>query len=749
VRSFQDVPIRQKLALSIVVTTAAALALSGIGILAADSLLFRQYLRSDLSSLASIIGDNSTAAIEFDDPRSAAQTLNALRVRTHVRSACIYRADGSVLARYSHAFENGSCPPAAARDQIQSTAAGLVVSHPIVLENRRIGTLVLLYGLGEVGARARLFGAAIILVLLISSVIAFLLSSKLRSMIVQPILGLAHAVAAVSKTRDYGIRAQKLSGDELGVLVDAFNEMLGIIQLRDSDLRKALVDREEALIEAENSRKSLETTLASIGDAVIATDLEGFVVFANPVALALLGRPEAEVTRRHLDEVFRIVNEFTRSTVESPVRKVLREGAIVGLANHTLLIAGDGREIPIDDSAAPIRDAGGSIRGTVLVFRDVTARRRAEETTRRLASIVESSEDAIIGHDLQGFFTSWNKGAERIFGYSAEEIAGQPASVIAAPGSADEIPEMLRRIANGERIEPYHARRRTRRGEIREVSISISPMYDELGRIAGASKIARDITEQVRAAERLALANAALQRANEKLARSNEDLERFAFIASHDLQEPLRMITTYSQLIVKTYAGEKDDRARKYVEYISAGARRMQELLADLFAYAEIGASAEESGSAVDLNDILRTVTQNLRAAIDETATTIAADPLPVVSAHAGHFVALFQNLIGNAIKYRGQQPPSIRISVAERNGQIRFSVADNGIGIEAEYLERIFVPFKRLHGNRIPGTGIGLAICQRVVERYGGRIWAESEFGNGATFIFTLPSVARLREDR
>jgi len=508
-------------------------------------------------------------------------------------------------------------------------------------------------------------------------------------------------------------------------------------------LRRAL-ERSKAAENAEREqRRWFEATLASIGDGVITTDLQGRILHANQVAQSLLGWTEEEIAGRSLDEVFRIVDELTREQVESPVTKVMREGTVVGLGEHSMLIARDGSEIPIDDSGAPIRGADGRITGTVLVFRDVTARRRAEETVRFLASIVESSQDAIISHDLNGRFTSWNQGAERIFGYTAAEMIGQPASVIASPGS-DEMPEVLQRIQAGERTEQYQAVRRTKSGQLIDVSITISPIRDELGRIVGASKIARDISAKVHAAEALAQANAALQKSNESLARSNEDLERFAFVASHDLQEPLRMMTVYSQLLVRAFPGQHNGDVTQYVDYLVGGARRMRELLADLLAYAEIGARGELPLSPTDLNLVLDKVTANLKASIDESGAAIAAARLPVVNAHEGHFVALFQNLIGNAIKYRSGAKPQVRISVEQTDGQLRFTVADNGIGIEPEYLEKIFVPFKRLHGGDIPGSGIGLAICQRVIERYGGRIWAESEAGRGATFIFTLPQGAR-----
>ncbi len=509
-------------------------------------------------------------------------------------------------------------------------------------------------------------------------------------------------------------------------------------------LRRALTRSKAAENAEREQRRWFEATLASIGDGVITTDLQGRILHANQVAQSLLGWTEQEMAGRSIDDVFRVVDELTREKVESPAAKVLREGSVVGLAEHAVLIARDGAEIPIDDSGAPIRGAKGGITGMVLVFRDVTARRKAEETVRQLASIVESSQDAIIGHDLNGRFTSWNQGAERIFGYAAAEMIGQPASLIASTEAADEMPEVLRRIQAGEHVEQYQAVRRTKNGLLIDVSITISPMHDELGRIVGASKIARDIGAQVRAAEALAKANAALQRSNDSLARSNDDLERFAFVASHDLQEPLRMMTVYSQLLVRAFPGRHNGEVSQYVEYLVGGARRMRELLADLLAYAEFGARGELPVASTDLNLVLDKVTQNLKASIDESGAAITVERLPVVNVHEGHFVALFQNLIGNAIKYRSGAQPQVRISVEQSDGHLRFAVADNGIGIDREYLEKIFVPFKRLHGGDIPGSGIGLAICQRVIERYGGRIWAESEAGRGATFIFTLPLGAR-----
>jgi PAS domain S-box-containing protein len=253
-----------------------------------------------------------------------------------------------------------------------------------------------------------------------------------------------------------------------------------------------------------NERLRFETTLASIGDAVIATDAEGRVTFANRVAQSLMGWPESEIAGKPLDEIFRIVNEFTRAAVESPVARVLREGAIVGLANHTVLIARDGTEVPIDDSAAPIRGAAGSVQGTVLVFRDVAERRRAETARQLLAAVVESSEDAIVTKDLDGAVTAWNKGAERMLGYSAEEMIGRPISVLAAPDRPDETLANLERVKQGQRVEPYQTVRRRKDGSLIHVSLAVSPLHDASGRVTGASKIIRDITALVHAQDEIA-----------------------------------------------------------------------------------------------------------------------------------------------------------------------------------------------------------------------------------------------------
>lgn len=230
-------------------------------------------------------------------------------------------------------------------------------------------------------------------------------------------------------------------------------------------------------------------------------------------------------------------------------------------------------------------------------------------------------------------------------------------------------------------------------------------------------------------------------RLNEQLQRANEDLKQFAFAASHDLQEPLRMITSFSQLLIKGYRGQLDDEAEVCMRFINDGTTHMRHLLADLLSYTETSAEKGETIEPIDLNKVFEKATRNLRPAIKECGAVVTGGDLPTVPGQESRFVQLFQNLIGNAIKYRGPSPPLVQVSAERRKNEWLISVADNGIGIEPEHHQTIFGVFKRLHGNAIPGTGIGLAISQRVVERYGGRIWVESQVGLGATFYFTVPA--------
>ena len=1005
------------------------------------------------------------------------------------------------------------------------------------------------------------------------------------------------------------------------------------LRRHEADLQGTVAARTADLSHANESlrqqREWLKVTLSSIGDAVLATDTSSHITFLNPVAVSLTGWEEKEALGQPVQSVFRIINDETRVAGEDIVARVLREGRAVALANHTALVARDGREVPIEDSAAPIKDSAGTVSGVVLVFHDVTERRRAqaavreserqfrtladsipnlawwansdgyitwynrrwyeytgttpeqmegwgwqsvhdpqalpgvlkrwkasiatgapfemtfplrgadgvfrpfltrvmplkdaqghvqqwfgtntdvseqkrtEEAQARLAAIVESSDDAILSKDLDGDITSWNVGAERLFGYRPAEVIGRSIRLLLPAERQDEEDQIMGRLRAGERVDHFETVRLTKDGHSLVVSVTASPLRDGEGHVIGASKIVRDITERKQAEEaerqlnaelrqrvaelqaantevqasrraalslaedalearkqaeqasadlrsaaeqrRLALeaadlgawdyhfqtgevywdercremwgvpqaeqidyagaiaavhpedrvgvdeavkqalggksggayhrefrvvwpdssvhwiashgrvyfqgegdqrravrftganqditerkqreedlqrlnrtlrahsksdqalmraqneaeyleaacrivledcghamvwvgfaeedegktvrpaaqagfeegyletlritwadtergrgptgtairtgqpntcrnmltdprfapwrseaikrgyasslvlplmadgrafgaltiysrqpdgfgadevklltdlasdmaygitalrlreakarAEDALRQTAEDLRRSNRDLEQFAYVASHDLQEPLRAVGGYVKLLQHRFPDKLDGKARDYIAGAFEGATRMERLITDLLAYSRVGTHGGSFASA-DLQAVLERALDNLAPAITAAQATITHDALPALSVDVTQIMQLFQNLIGNALKFHGESPPRIHVGAQSEPGRWVFSVRDNGIGIEPQYYEKIFHIFQRLHTRKdYPGTGIGLAICKRIVERHGGTIWVESQPGQGSTFFFAIPDSSDKRE--
>jgi light-regulated signal transduction histidine kinase (bacteriophytochrome) len=270
-------------------------------------------------------------------------------------------------------------------------------------------------------------------------------------------------------------------------------------------------------------------------------------------------------------------------------------------------------------------------------------------------------------------------------------------------------------------------------GSIVWVDLAIALARDAAGVPQYEIAIFDDITERKHA-------ETALRQAHEELQRSNAELAQFAYVASHDLQEPLRMVSSYTQLLLRRYGDKLDANAQEFMGYIVDGAARMKQLIEDLLAYSRVGTRSKEFHQ-VALETPLRRAINNLRASVEEAGASITYDALPTLEADELQLSQLFQNLIGNALKFRSASVPRVHVSAKHAEHEWEFAVTDNGLGIEPAYFERIFMVFQRLHSKgEYPGTGIGLAICKKVVERHGGRIWVESRLGEGSSFRFTLP---------
>jgi PAS domain S-box-containing protein len=386
-------------------------------------------------------------------------------------------------------------------------------------------------------------------------------------------------------------------------------------------------------------------------------------------------------------------------------------------------------------------------RNTALLRRQTAVLSKAEQKFR---SLLEAAPDAMIISSEDGNISLVNSQVEVMFGYSREELIGQNIRRLvpdwAGQGTASHDSEI--RAATWLNSQKELCARRKNQKEF-PVELSLSPLQTEEGLLF--TSAIRDVTERKRADEAIRELNATLEqrvaertrelvRSNEALRQSNDDLNQFAYAASHDLQEPLRMVALYSQILQKKYGDRLEDEANQLFGFVVGGARRMEMLLKDLLAYSQTGSASEGPAQSVDCNKVIQQVLLNLQASIEQTRAAVTWDPLPTVHAHEIRLVQLLQNLIGNAIKYRSEQPPAIHVQAKLSAENWLFCVQDNGIGIEPEYCQQVFGIFKRLHGHTYEGTGIGLAICQRIVERYGGRIWVESESGKGSTFCFTIP---------
>jgi light-regulated signal transduction histidine kinase (bacteriophytochrome) len=281
--------------------------------------------------------------------------------------------------------------------------------------------------------------------------------------------------------------------------------------------------------------------------------------------------------------------------------------------------------------------------------------------------------------------------------------------------------------------------RRDATGAVHYVSVSGQPVFDADGAFRGYRGVGKDITRRKTDEAALREAHDELELKARDLTRSNEELQQFAYVASHDLQEPLRMVASYTQLLDRRYRDKLDGDAREFMEFIVDGAARMKQLIEDLLAYSRVGTRGRDF-QEVDSGAALAKALVNLRGAQEASGAVLTHDAMPTVLADAVQLAQLFQNLIGNAMKFRGAEPPCIHVGAETREQVWVFTVKDNGIGLDPQYSDRIFMMFQRLHTKaEYPGTGIGLAICKKIVDRHGGRIWVESRPGHGSTFGFTL----------
>ncbi|MDQ2100762.1 MAG: PAS domain S-box protein [Tychonema bourrellyi B0820] len=514
-----------------------------------------------------------------------------------------------------------------------------------------------------------------------------------------------------------------------------FPVLLSVTALYDSEaningflgIAQDISDRKQA----EKELRELNTAMQNAVEGISRLDIEGRYVNVNRAYAHKFGyEPEEMIGMEwkpilHPDDVEMLSLAYqemlTLGKVEVEARGVRKNGSFF-YKQITMVKACDKK---------------GIFNGYHCFMKDITERKLTEralqESESKYRQIVELAEEGIWVIDSNARTTYVNHAMARMLGYTESEMFGE--------SLFDFMDEEAKKLANDNIdrrkqgiTERHEFRLKSKDGKDVWTYMSTSPVMDEKGDLLSCCALVYNITERKDSEQQM------LQLTTD-LKRSNQELEQFAYVASHDLQEPLRAVTSYTQLLAQRYQGNLDTKADKYINYVVDGASRMQQLINDLLAYSRLGTRAQEFDIA-DCNAAVAQSLCNLQIAIAEKNAIITYESLPTVMADEFQLVQLFQNLIGNAIKFC-QDVPIIHISAIIQDNEWLFSVRDNGIGIDSEYADRIFVIFGRLHSRReYLGTGIGLAMCKRIVERHSGRIWVESQSGEGATFYFTIPIV-------
>jgi PAS domain S-box-containing protein len=860
-----NLPIRRKLMLIILLTSGVVMLLMRAAFFTYEYVTFRQALVRQVSTVGRILASNSTAALAFDNPGDAREILAALRAERHVVAAAIYDANSRLFTHYPDNLSVSQLPSAPGPTGIRFEAANLENFHPIVLGDRRVGTLYLRFASGAL-MREFIQGSLPIAAVIMAVVllVAFLLSRILQRQISEPILALTGTARAVSERRDYSVRAPRMGADELGLLTDAFNQMLAQIQAQDLTVRE--------------SEGRVRAVLDSAISAVVVIDRTGVVIDWNARAEKMFGWPHAEILGRELAET--IIPPQYRAGHRQGLEHFLAtgEGPVLNKIIELSALHRDGREFPVELSISPLK-AGDTLTFCGFIT-DITERKQAEEAVRSsqqlLQAIIDNATAVIYVKDLEGRYLLLNRRYEELFHVDRTQLAGKtdydvfPVPVadafrafdrkVLAAGRALEAEETAPHadgphtylsvkcplldsdgrpyavcgistdITERKRIEEriqaslkdvndlkaaldehaivaitnpqgkityvndkfcaiskysreellgqdhriinsgYHPKEfirnlwttitqgrvwqgeiknRAKDGSIYWVDTTIVPFLKPDGKPYQYVAIRADITQRKLIEEEIRQLNQELEtRVSERTAQleaANKELEAFSYSVSHDLRAPLRHIDGFAGMLVKSDSETLSDRGRRHLGHIADSAKQMGLLIDDLLVFSRMGRT-EMKIERVDLALLLEETIRLLEPETQQRNIVWRKGVLPVVQGDPPMLRQVLVNLVANAIKYsRPRDPAEIEIGSRDEDGETVIHVRDNGVGFEMEYADKLFGVFQRLHrAEEFEGTGIGLANVRRIILRHGGRTWAESKPGAGATFYFSLPKTRK-----
>lgn len=626
----RNVTIKYKLISVIMLASVVGLVLAGIAFIGWEQNVFLDNMVQIVSTQAEMIAENCKAALSFQDAEDAKKILGALHVESSVVFAAIYTKDDKLFATYYRDYASMDVHPKEFQDKGYSLDDGfLTVFKPIVLGDELIGRVCIRSDMSPLHTMLKRNASVILIVVLLCSLVAFLVSSRLQNIISRPILSLAEVAKAVSEQKDYSTRAVKRSEDEVGLLIDAFNEMLEQIQHRDAEL----VDAKEKL--------------------------------------------EVRVKERTAD----LTTANEQLTQEIAVRKKIEEQL-----------------------------------------------RKAEEKYR---TQFEGALDAIFVSDVEtGILADCNPAATRLVGRKKSELIGQHQRILhPAEGIEAGFSKTFQQHIGEKQGQILETQVVTKTGEIKDVAITASLL--EVGGKKVLQGIFRDITERKRAEQRQV-------QLLEQLEKINQELGDFAYIVSHDLKAPLRGIKTLVDWITSDHANKLTEDSKEQLNLLVKRVDRMQSLINGILQYSRVR-RVEEEKDVIDLNELIKEIIDMI--APPDNVKIVVENELPSIVCGRTRIMQVFQNLLSNAVKYMDKPDGQIKICCVEENGFWKFSIADNGPGIEEKYFEKVFKIFQTLSPrDEFESTGIGLTVVKKIVKMYEGDVWVESEPGKGSTFFFTLP---------
>lgn len=502
------------------------------------------------------------------------------------------------------------------------------------------------------------------------------------------------------------------------------------------DVSRARDEQQRAQLHA------LAEVLEALPVGVYIAHPDGTSMFANSEARRLTGLTDTPPT---VDDVLSSLTLVEGTTGHPyPRERMPLSRALAGESSHAIDMGvrhASGQVAPLELWGTPVRAADGSVKYAIVTMADISAHKQAEHVMAEQAMMLNLSYDAVIVWEPDGGITFWNRGAEATYGFTREQAAGSVVHDLLRTVWPQPLESILDAMQHDGQWEGELEQRRAD-GSLVIVNTRWAPHYDADGTLVGTMEINRDITARKDAEKALAQRAAELEVANRDITRSNEDLEQFAYVASHDLAEPLRAIRLPLSMLARRYEGQLGADADEYIGFAVDGCTRMQKMIEDLLRWSRVG-RIEEDLAPVDCAEVVGEVLEDLQQAITDAGATVEVGALPTVTAVRGQVVQVFQNLISNAVKFVAPGVDPHVVVAAERDGELwRITVTDNGIGVEPRHRERIFGMFKRLHArDEYPGTGIGLALTKKAVERHGGQIGVEdTPTGTGTRFWFTLP---------